>query len=52
MQNIDFDQIWYGGNIILDTCTLDYISRCDFEYAKSIMDILLFCKNRFYVFIF
>ncbi len=49
MQNIDFDQIWYGGNIILDTCTLDYISRCDFEYAKSIMDILLFCKNRVYI---
>lgn len=49
MESLKFEQIWYGGIIILDTCTLDYISRCEFEYAKSIMDILLFCKNRVFI---
>lgn len=33
-----FENIWTNGCIILDTCTLDYISKCEFEYAKTIMD--------------
>jgi len=41
-----FDKIWIDGFIILDTCTLDYISRCEYQYAKLLMDILLFCKDR------
>lgn len=49
MESSKFEQIWHEGIIILDTCTLDYISRCEFEYAKSIMDILLFCKNRVFI---
>ncbi|WP_346914301.1 PIN-like domain-containing protein [Clostridium sp.] len=44
-----FESIWTNGYIILDTCTLDYISRCEFEYAKTIMDILLFCEDRVYL---
>lgn len=44
-----FESIWTNGCIILDTCTLDYISRCEFEYAKTIMDILLFCAERVYL---
>lgn len=44
-----FERIWTNGCIILDTCTLDYISRCEFEYAKTIMDILLFCAERVYL---
>lgn len=41
-----FEQIWTNGFLILDTCALDYISRCEFEFAKEIMDILLFCRDR------
>jgi len=44
-----FESIWTNGCIVLDTCTLDYISRCEFEYAKTIMDILLFCAERVYL---
>ncbi len=41
--------IWNNSYIVLDTCTLDYIARCEFEYAKTIMDILLFCADRVYI---
>lgn len=46
MKEERFEKIWLNGFFILDTCALDYISRCEFQYAKSIMDILLFCKDR------
>ena len=46
MNKEKFEKIWSKGYFILDTCTLDYISRCEFQYAKCIMDILLFCKER------
>lgn len=49
MDREKFEKIWNDGCIILDTCTLDYISRCEFEYAKTIMDILLFCEKSVYV---
>lgn len=46
MNEEKFEKIWSRGYFILDTCALDYISRCEFQYAKHIMDILLFCKER------
>lgn len=49
MNQDNFEKTWIEGYILLDTCTLDYISRCEFQYAKSIMDILLFCKDRILV---
>ena len=49
MDSVKFENIWKQGFIVLDTCTLDYISRCEFEYAKSIMDILLFCSERVFI---
>ena len=49
MDSVKFENIWKQGCIVLDTCTLDYISRCEFEYAKSIMDILIFCSERVFV---
>lgn len=49
MERSTFENIWENGCIILDTCTLDYISRCDFEYAKTIMDLFLFCENNVFV---
>jgi hypothetical protein len=49
MNSEKFESIWTNGCIVLDTCTLDYISRCEFEYAKTIMDIFLFCAERVYL---
>lgn len=49
MDNTQFEDIWNQGCFVLDTCTLDYISRCEFEYAKSIMDIFLFCSERIFI---
>lgn len=49
MNGEKFEKIWNNGCIILDTCTMDYISRCEFEYAKTIMDVLLFCAEYVYV---
>ena len=46
MKEEKFGEIWSKGYFIIDTCALDYISRCEFEYAKRIMDILLFCEKR------
>ena len=46
MNKEKFEKVWTEGFIILDTCALDYISRCEFQHAKRIMDILLFCKDR------
>lgn len=46
MNEEKFEKIMSKGFFILDTCALDYISRCEFQYAKHIMDILLFCKDR------
>ncbi len=43
------ESIWNTSCIVLDTCTLDHIARCEFEYAKTIMDILLFCADRVYI---
>lgn len=44
-----FEKIWTNGFLILDTCTFDYICRCEFQFAKEIMDILLFCRERILV---
>ncbi len=44
-----FDQIWMNGIIILDTCTLDFIERCDIYRAKMLMDIFLLHKENVYV---
>lgn len=46
MNEEKFDKLWINGFVIFDTCALDFISRCEFQYAKKIMDILLFCKDR------
>lgn len=49
MDEKNFDQLWKDGHIFIDTCALDFITRCEFEYAKMIMDVLLLCKDRILV---
>ena len=36
-----FDKIWIDGFIILDTCTLDYISRCEYQYTPYGYSVIL-----------
>lgn len=36
-----FDAVWHQGFIVLDTCALDFIERCDVSMAKRLMDLFL-----------
>ena len=49
MDKNTFQRIWEKGIILLDTSTLDYISRCEFETAKKIMDIFLLRSNSVFI---
>ena len=44
-----FNKLWKNGIIILDTCTLDFIERCEVTNAKKLMDIFLNCKEHVFV---
>lgn len=49
MEEKIFDEIWQNGIIVLDTCTLDFIERCDVLMAKRIMDVFLMCKEHVFI---
>lgn len=44
-----FNEIWENGIVVLDTCTLDFIERCEVSNAKKLMDIFLLIHDRVFI---